>query len=220
MTSNPSRRRRRRRRALRAAACLALTIALSACDRTPAAPAVPPHHFNAIDLTGAAYARQFSLPDFDGRTRTLADFRGKVTAIFFGYTQCPDACPTTMAELAGVEKSLGADARRLQVIFITIDPARDTGPLLKNYVTNFDPGFLALRGDDAQTAAVAKEFKVYYAKVPGKTADSYSMDHTAGTYILDGEGRIRLFARQNMEPEQLTADIKALLAEPAPAGKA
>ena len=186
-------------------------LALAGCDRS--APAAPAHHFNAVDLTGASYAQQFSLPDFDGKVRTLADFKGKVTAVFFGYTQCPDACPTTMAELAGIEKTLGADAARVQVVFITVDPSRDTAPLLKSYVTNFNPGFLALRGDEAQTQAVAKEFKVFYEKVPGKTATDYSIDHTAGTYVFDTQGRIRLFARQNMDPDQLTADLKALLAE-------
>jgi protein SCO1/2 len=186
-------------------------LALAGCDRS--APAAPAHHFNAVDLTGASYAQQFSLPDFDGKVRTLADFKGKVTAVFFGYTQCPDACPTTMAELAGIEKTLGADAARVQVVFITVDPSRDTAALLKSYVTNFNPGFLALRGDDAQTQAVAKEFKVFYEKVPGKTATDYSIDHTAGTYIFDTQGRIRLFARQNMDPDQLAADLKALLSE-------
>ena len=185
-------------------------LALSGCER-----AAPPHRFNAIDLTGAEYARQFNLPDFDGKPRTLADFKGKVTAVFFGYTQCPDACPTTMAELAGVEKMLGADAARMQVVFITVDPSRDTAALLKSYVTNFRPDFLALRGDEAQTRAVTKEFKVFYEKVPGKTATDYTIDHTAGTYIFDTQGRIRLFARQSMDPDQLAADLKALLAEPA-----
>ena len=199
-----------RRLTLAFAAALS-ALALAGCDRS--APAVPAHHFNAVDLTGASYAQQFSLPDFDGKVRTLADFKGKVTAVFFGYTQCPDACPTTMAELAGIEKTLGADAARVQVVFITVDPSRDTAALLKSYVTNFNPGFLALRGDDAQTKAVAKEFKVFYEKVPGKTATDYSIDHTAGTYIFDTQGRIRLFARQNMDPDQLTADLKALLSE-------
>ena len=199
-----------RRLTLAFAAALS-ALALAGCDRS--APAAPAHHFNAVDLTGASYAQQFSLPDFDGKVRTLADFRGKVTAVFFGYTQCPDACPTTMAELAGIEKTLGADAPRVQVVFITVDPSRDTAALLKSYVTNFNPGFLALRGDEAQTQAVAKEFKVFYEKVPGKTATDYSIDHTAGTYIFDTQGRIRLFARQNMDPDQLTGDLKALLAE-------
>jgi protein SCO1/2 len=189
-----------------AAGVAALTLA--GCER-----AAPPQHFNAVDMTGAEYARQFNLPDFDGKPRTLADFKGKVTAVFFGYTQCPDACPTTMAALSAVDQTLGADAPRLQVVFITLDPSRDTPALLKNYVTNFRPDFLALRGDEAQTKAVAKEFRVYYEKVPGKTADGYSIDHMAGTYVFDTQGRIRLFAKQNMDPTQLAADVKVLLDE-------
>lgn len=195
------------RRLLLALGASAAVFALAGCER-----AAPPHKFNAVDLTGAEYAKGFDLPDFDGKPRTLADFKGKVTAVFFGYTQCPDACPTTMADLAGIEKALGPDAAKLQVVFITLDPARDTAPLLKNYVTNFNPSFLALRGDEAQTKAVAKAFKVFYEKVPGKTPDSYTLDHTAGTYVFDQQGRVRLFARQNMDPAQLTEDIKALLA--------
>ncbi len=181
---------------------------LAGCER-----AAPAHHFNAVDLTGASYAQGFNLPDFDGKPRTLADFKGKVTVVFFGYTQCPDACPTTMAELAGILKTLGPDASRVQVVFITVDPSRDTAALLKNYVTNFRPDFLALRGDEAQTQQVIRDFKVVVEKVPGKTADSYTIDHTAGTYIFDPMGRIRLFASQSLDPTMLTADIQALLAE-------
>ncbi|MFL6695930.1 MAG: SCO family protein [Vitreoscilla sp.] len=185
-------------------------LALSGCER-----AAPPHRFNAIDLTGASYAHGFDLPDFDGKPRTLADFKGKVTVVFFGYTQCPDACPTTMAELSGVLKTLGPDASRVQVVFITVDPLRDTPALLKNYVTNFRPDFLALRGSQAQTQAMIREFKLVVEKVPGKTPDSYTIDHTAGTYIFDPQGRIRLFASQSLDPALLTADIQALLAEKA-----
>jgi len=185
-------------------------LALSACER-----AAPPHHFNAIDLTGAKYAQGFNLPDFDGKPRTLADFKGKVAVVFFGYTQCPDACPTTMAELAGILKTLGPDASRIQVVFISVDPSRDTPALLKNYVTNFRPDFLALRGDEAQTKQVIKDFKLIVEKVPGKTPDSYTIDHTAGTYVFDPEGRVRLFATQSLDPALLTADLKALLAEKA-----
>ena len=180
---------------------------LAGCGR--AAP--PPHKFNALDLTGAEYARQFSLSDFDGHTRTLADFKGKVTAVFFGYTQCPDACPTALAELSAVSKALGPDAVRFQVLFITLDPERDTPGLLKNYVSAFNPAFLALRGDAAQTRAVAKEFKVFYEQVPGRTPDTYTIDHTAGTYLFDPQGRIRLFVRPTVEAPQETADVKALL---------
>jgi protein SCO1 len=183
-------------------------FALSGCER-----AAPPHRFNAIDLTGASYAQGFNLPDFNGKPRTLADFKGKVTVVFFGYTQCPDACPTTMAELSGILKTLGPDASRVQVVFITVDPSRDSPALLKNYVTNFRPDFLALRGDEAQTQQVIRDFKVLVEKVPGKTADSYTIDHTAGTYIFDPMGRIRLFASQSLDPAMLTADIQALLAE-------
>jgi protein SCO1 len=183
-------------------------LALPGCER-----AAPPHRFNAIDLTGASYAQGFNLPDFNGKPRTLADFKGKVTVVFFGYTQCPDACPTTMAELGSILKTLGPDASRVQVVFITVDPSRDTAALLKNYVTNFRPDFLALRGDEAQTQQVIRDFKVLVEKVPGKTADSYTIDHTAGTYIFDPMGRIRLFASQSLDPAMLTADIQALLAE-------
>jgi protein SCO1 len=197
-----------RRFVLSLAALAAAT--LSGCQR-----AAPPHRFNAVDLTGATYAQGFDLPDFEGKPRTLADFRGKVTLVFFGYTQCPDACPTTMAELSGILKTLGPDASRVQVVFITVDPSRDTPALLKNYVTNFRPDFLALRGDEAQTNKVVKDFKVVVEKVPGKTADSYTIDHTAGTYVFDPQGRIRLFASQSLEPALLTADIQALLAEKA-----
>ena len=183
-------------------------LALSGCER-----AAPPHHFNAIDLTGAKYAQGFDLPDFDGKPRTLADFKGKVAIVFFGYTQCPDACPTTMAELAGILKTLGPDASRVQVVFISVDPSRDTPALLKNYVTNFRPEFLALRGDEAQTKQVIKDFKLIVEKVPGKTPDNYTIDHTAGTYIFDPQGRVRLFATQSLDPALLTDDLKALLAE-------
>jgi len=185
-------------------------LALSGCER-----AAPPHHFNAVDLTGATYAKGFDLSDFDGKPRTLADFRGKVTVVFFGYTQCPDACPTTMAELSGILKTLGPDASRVQVVFITVDPSRDSAALLKNYVTNFRPDFLALRGNEAQTQALIKDFKLIVEKVPGKTPDSYTIDHTAGSYVFDPQGRIRLFAPQSLDPALLTADLKALLAEKA-----
>ena len=186
----------------------AVALALSGCDR-----AAPPHHYNAFDITGATYAQGFDLPDFDGKPRQVSDFAGKLTVVFFGYTQCPDACPTTMAELSGILKSLGPDASRVQVVFITVDPSRDTPALLKNYVTNFRSDFLALRGDEAQTKQVIHDFKLVVEKVPGKTPDSYTIDHTAGTYLFDTHGRIRLFASQSLDPALLTDDMKALLAE-------
>jgi protein SCO1/2 len=183
-------------------------LALAGCERV-----APPHHFNAIDLTGAKYALGFSLPDFDGKTRTMADFQGKVTVVFFGYTQCPDACPTTMAELAGILKTLGPDAGRVQVVFISVDPSRDTPALLKNYVTNFRPDFLALHPDEAQVQQLVQDYKLIVQKVPGKTPDSYTIDHTAGTYIYDAQGRIRLFASQSLDAALLTDDLKTLLAQ-------
>jgi protein SCO1/2 len=170
--------------------------------------------FEAVDVTGAPYARALSLPDADGRLRTLADFKGKVVVVFFGYTQCPDVCPTTMAELAEVKRSLGPQGDKVQGVFVTVDPERDTPELLKAYLKNFDPSFVALRGSPEQTAEVAKEFKVFYAKVPGKTPGSYTMDHTAGSYIFDPEGRLRLFTRygNGKGAKALASDIGQLLA--------
>jgi protein SCO1/2 len=201
------------RRLLLAAAGLTAVSALTslaACQ-----PAAPAHKFNAVDLTGAEYARKFDLPDVDGHERTLADYRGKVVLVFFGYTQCPDACPTTMAELAQVKQLLGAGAGRVQVIFVSVDPDRDTPALLKHYVANFGADFVGLRGNAAQVKETAREFKVFYEKVPGKTPDSYTVDHTAGVFVFDPQGRIRLFARAGMEPADLAADAKALLDESA-----
>lgn len=169
--------------------------------------------FKGVDLTGAEYARSLNLPDQDGRSRSLADFKGKVVVVFFGYTQCPDVCPTTMAELAEVKRSLGADGERVQGVFVSVDPERDTPALLKAYMASFDPSFVALRGSEEQTKAAAKEFKVYYAKVPGKTPESYTLDHTAASFIFDPEGRVRVFSRYGSGAQALADDIKLLLAE-------
>jgi protein SCO1/2 len=169
--------------------------------------------FKSIDITGAEYGRELDLTDADGKPRHLADFKGKVIVVFFGFTQCPDVCPTTMVELAQVKKALGADGDRVQGIFVTVDPERDTAAVLKAYVTNFSPDFVALRGTADETRAAAKQFKVFYAKVPGKTPDSYTMDHTAGSYIFDTQGRIRLFTRYGSGAEALTHDLKILLAQ-------
>jgi len=135
-----------------------------------------------------------------------------VTVVFFGFTQCPDVCPTTLVELAQIKKALGADGERLQAVFITVDPERDTPEILKSYMASFDPSFVALRGTPEQTAATAKAFKVYYAKSPGKTEGSYSMDHTAASFVFDPQGRVRLFARYGQPSDGLMADLKALLA--------
>ncbi len=168
--------------------------------------------FNSTDITGSEFARTLSLPDVDGRQRTLADWRGKVVFVFFGYTQCPDVCPATMAEVAEVKKSLGADGDKLQTVFVTIDPERDTAEILKAYAGNFGPDVVALRGTPEQTAAAAKEFKVFYAKVPGKTPGSYTMDHTAASFVFDTKGNPRLFVAYGGDSQKLAADIKMLLA--------
>ena len=187
---------------------LASAFALASCDRDPSGGRAG---FHATDITGADFGRHLSLPDLDGRMRTLDDFKGKVTVVFFGYTQCPDVCPTTLAELAQVKKALGADGERLQGVFVTIDPERDTPEVLRQYVTSFDPGFVALRGNAEQTAAAAKEFKVFYAKVPGKSAGSYTMDHTAASYVFDPSGRLRLFVRYGSGAAALADDVRTLL---------
>lgn len=185
--------------------------ALAACNRAGEPAAAPKLAFRGIDLTGAEYGRTLALTDVEGKPRTLADFKGKVTVLFFGYTQCPDVCPTTLAELAQVRQSLGADGERVQGVFVTVDPARDTAEVLSAYMKNFGSGFVALRGTPEETAAAAKEFKVFYAKVPGRTEGSYTVDHTAGSYLIDAQGRLRVFVRYGSPPEALAADIKTLL---------
>jgi protein SCO1/2 len=166
----------------------------------------------SIDITGADYARDFSLIDHNGQTRSIKDFAGKVVVVFFGFTQCPDVCPTSMSELAEIRKLLGADGERLQGIFITVDPDRDTLEVLKAYMANFDPSFLALRpSSPEQLAALAKDFKAYYKKVDGRTPTSYTMDHSAGSYVFDPQGRIRLFTRHGMGAQALAGDLRQLL---------
>lgn len=181
-----------------------LLSGLAACTK-------PVEKFTNTDLTGLDYAKGFALTDQNGKARTLADFKGEVVVMFFGYTQCPDVCPTTMTEMAEVMKQLGDLANQVQVLFVTVDPERDTQALLAAYVPNFDARFLGLYGDQAATEKVAKEFKVFYQKVPGKTASSYSVDHTAGSYVFDKEGRIRLFLRHGQGAEPITHDLKILL---------
>lgn len=166
-----------------------------------------------MDITGADYARDFALPDHNGVPRSLKDFAGKVVVVFFGYTQCPDVCPTTMQELAQVKQALGADGDRLQAVFITVDPERDTPEMLKAYMANFDPSFLALRGSEEQTVAVAKEFKIYFKKAEGQTPTSYTMDHSAGSYLFDPAGRLRVYSRYGSGPEAVAADVRSLLNE-------
>lgn len=202
-----------RRSLIVAAGALLLSIVvggLAGCDKLGISMPSNTQSFQGVDITGANY--KFALSDQNGQTRTPEDFKGKVVAVFFGYTQCPDVCPTALAELAQVKKALGKDGDRLQGVFITVDPERDTPALLKSYVANFDPDFVALRGTLEQTTATAKEFKVFFAKSPGKTPDAYTVDHTAGTYLFDTKGQVRLFERYGSGLEPLTADVKALLA--------
>ena len=168
--------------------------------------------FVSVDVTGADYARDIRLTDHNGQPRTLKDFAGKIVVIFFGYTQCPDVCPTTMAELVEIRKALGADGARVQALFVTVDPERDSPEVLKAYMTNFDPSFLALRpSSPEQLAALAKDFKVYYKKVEGRTPTSYTMDHSAGSYVFDTKGKLRLFTRYGSGAAALAGDLRQLL---------
>ena len=179
-------------------------LALSGCGAgTP--------KFKSSDVTGAGFGRDFALTDPAGKPRTLADFRGKVVVLFFGYTQCPDVCPTTLSALAEAMKTLGADAGRVQVVFVTVDPDRDTAELLSSYVTAFDPSFVGLRGDADAIARTAKEFKILYQKQPGRTPGSYTVDHSAGTFVFDPQGRLRLYVGNGQGAEVFAHDIRELL---------
>jgi protein SCO1/2 len=193
-----------RRTLLASMLCLAL---VAACDRDDH---VAP--FASTDVTGADFGSDFSLTDPSGQTRRLADFRGKVVAMFFGYTQCPDICPTTLNTLAQTMKLLGDDAKNVQVLFITLDPERDTPKLLAQYVPSFYPTFLGLYGDSQAIAKTAQTFKVFYQKQPGSKADVYTIDHSAGTYVFDPKGRLRLYVGQADKPANIAADFKRLLA--------
>lgn len=182
-----------------------LLIGLTACSPKP--------EFKNIDITGStAFGKDFSLIDPDGKVRTLADFKGKVVVMFFGYTQCPDICPTTLTEMQQVMTLLGPQSDKVQVLFVTVDPERDTAAILKQYVPSFDPRFLGLRpADEAALEKVAKDFKIYYKRVPGTSPGSYTMDHTAGSYAFDPQGRLRLYIKHAQGPETLAHDLKELL---------
>ncbi len=170
--------------------------------------------FLNTDVTGADFGKALSLSDHDGKPRTLADFQGKIVVLFFGFTQCPDVCPTTLAEMAKVVKDLGPDGTKVQVLFVSVDPMRDTKTLLKQYVTAFNPSFIGLSGDAAATVRAAKEFKVYVQHNTPKADGSYTVDHSAGTFILDQQGRLRLFAQYGAGAEKLLGDIRTLLKQP------
>ena len=181
--------------------------ALVACDNTTP---IPKTSFANTDISGADFGRDFELTDHTGKRRNLADYRGKVVALFFGFTHCPDICPTTLSDLAQVKQQLGADGDKLQVLFITLDPQRDTQEILASFVPAFDPSFVALRGTQAEIDKVTKDFKVFAQKVPGKDGGAYTIDHTAATYVYDPQGRLRLFVRHG-QVASLTADIKQLM---------
>ena len=183
---------------------LAASLALIGCSPDPP-------QFTFSDVTGSGFGRDFALTDHTGKQRALADFRGKAVVVFFGYTQCPDVCPTTLSALAEAMKMLGPDASKVQVLFVTVDPERDTAELLAHYVTAFDPSFLGLSGDADATARTAKEFKILYQKQPGKAPESYTMDHSAGTFIFDPQGRLRLYASHGQGAEVFAHDLRELL---------
>lgn len=185
---------------------LALSLWLAACGEGGSSAA-----FNSTDITGADFGKRFDLVDHQGKRRQLDDFRGKVVVLFFGFTHCPDVCPTALAEFNAVFGQLGDSAERVQVLFVTVDPERDTPEVLRSYVTAFNPAFLGLTGTPEQIADVAGEFRIIYKKVEGSRPGNYSVDHSAGTYIFDSEGRLRLYARYGQETESLASDIKRLL---------
>ena len=183
-----------------------LAAALAACS--PEGP-----KFKSTDITGADFGRELALTGHDGKPRTLADFRGRFVVLFFGYTHCPDICPTTLVDMAEVMKKLGSDAARVQVLFVTLDPERDTAAVLSQYVPAFDPGFLGLSGDAAATQRAAQEFKIFYEKRAGSTPSAYTVDHSAQSYVIDPQGRLRLFVRHDRIAADLADDLRALLAE-------
>jgi protein SCO1 len=181
-------------------------VVLAACSGGEA-----PAKFTATDVTGADWGRELNLTDHNGKPRTLADFKGKVVVLFFGFTQCPDICPTTLGASAAALQLLGSDADKVQVLFVTLDPARDTPEVLAKYAPAFNPSFIGLYGNESATAAAAKEFKVFFQKQPGSTPGSYTIDHTAASYAIDPQGRLRLYIKHGVTPEQLAADIRLLL---------
>ena len=196
-------------RALAAAALCALLLAASGCEKL-LGPQKPPFH--GTDVTGMDSGNALRLDDSDGKPRTLADFRGKVVAVEFGYTSCPDVCPTTLHEWAEAMKKLGADASRVQLLFVTVDPARDTAERLREYVRAFDPRFLALRGDPKATAAAMKDFHVYAEVQPGKAPDAYTVNHSSQVFVFDPSGRLRLIEPAGTSPGDIASDVRALLA--------
>lgn len=189
-------------------ACLMVTTV--ACNQAEP-PVQPQVQFRSTDITGAPWGRDFRLTDHTGKVRTLADFRGKLVAMFFGYTHCPDVCPTTLSDFAAAIRELGVDGEKVQVIFVTVDPQRDTPALLAKYVPSFNPGFLGMTAAPDELQALAKEFKVVYEKSSIKSASSYLIDHSAGTYIFDTHGQLRLHVAYGTGPADIAQDLRALL---------
>lgn len=196
------------RSGIRLAALACVALALGGCDKL-FAPAKSP--FNGIDVTGGEMGGRLELTDADGRNRSIADFRGKVVVVVFGYTHCPDVCPTTLADMASARRQLGDRAREVQVVFVTLDPKRDTGELMGQYVAAFDPSFIGLRGDAQATAKVTKDFHVFAEERPGKTPDTYTVDHSAQSFVLDRDGRMRLLLPPSTPPAAIAADLRVLL---------
>ena len=190
-----------------AAAIVLTAFALAGCQ-----PAPPPPAFQATDITGAAFARDFRLTDHNGQVRTLADFKGQIVAVFFGYTHCPDVCPTTLSDFAAALEQLGPQAERVQVLFVTVDPERDTPELLRQFVPAFNPRFLGMYTEAEALKRLAREYKVVYQKTSVKAADDYLIDHSAGTFVYDPEGRLRLLMPYGSSPDAIAQDLKTLLA--------
>ena len=189
---------------LLSALLLCVVLLLAGCSEPPL--------FVSTDLSKVDWGKDFSLTDHHGQARRLADFHGKAVVMFFGYTQCPDVCPTTLANMREAMTLMGEDAKRVQMLFVTVDPARDTPALLAQYVPAFHPSFLGLYADEKGTAALAKDFKVFYAKQAGSTPGSYSVDHSTGSYVFDPQGKLRLLLRHGEAPANIAADLKLLLA--------
>ena len=195
-------------RRILAGLALAGALIAAGCDSPPKTP------FNGVDVTGSDVGRELRLNDFDGKPRTLAEFRGKVVLVTFGYTQCPDVCPTTLQDLNSAVKKLGPDASRVQVLFVTVDPKRDKPELLRQYVPAFNPSFIGLYGDEEATKKVESDFKIYAAERAGKTPETYTVDHSAQTYAYDPQGRIRLVVGYGFTPDAMASDIRLLLNTP------
>ena len=195
-----------RSRLLAAALVGAALLGLAGCTGSE-----PAAKFHTLDISGVDYAKGFSMPDAHGQQRSLADFAGKVVFVYFGFAQCPDICPTTMLEMAEVKKLLGEDGDKLQIVFVTVDPERDTPEVMRAYMESFDPQAVALVGNAEQIAAMARDFKVFYEKKPGSTPDTYTIDHSASGYMYDPQGRLRLYVRYGTPVDQIAADVRQLL---------